>query len=420
MSSSSDDAGPTGGSSADVVRLAARIHKRLATAPHLPIPVAEHRRACEKMRKLRDALLDAGEPHARHRLPPAPKEVLLALTCAGVAVTRRLALGHEGDASDALRRTAGLLLALLVLAAGDTTVPAELRGTPDADSYDADGESRAEQMSGHASTVSEYERGALAQTLERASRVASGGFSCAPTPNPPPSVICDSVIWLLNHYAINTGMDELDGWAPLFFRCSAAAAARGLLDSIGQGSFVSMASASVVNDAQRRGERLLAVVSAAESEAGQTCLRDLQLSFLLPRAVVGVRRAVLLPREVNALVTKSHTAVLNAAHESALRGAEWEWRHSEDQLVRACALLAGLATLLNTDDIRKGDAFAGCVCLPFLETIPPEGDGVRLALLEDTDEWVAFRPARPEILARRPGFEGLADCVLILTSLLRR
>ena len=162
------------------------------------------------------------------------------------------------------------------------------------------------------------------------------------------------------------------------------------------------------------------LLSGASSRVPSQCLRDLLLSFQLPRAVVGVRRTILLPREVNVVITKEHTIELNDAHESALRGSDWEWKHSKQALTRACALLAGLAILLNRGDIRKDDAFAGFVSLPFLETLPPESDGVRLALLEDTGEWVAFKASKLEILVRRPGFRGLEDCVLVLTSLLKR
>lgn len=370
------------------------------------------------MQRLRDAMLGTVPEWERHRLAPAPREVLLALSCAGVAVTRRIALAHEGDSPTDLRRTAGLLLMLLVMATGDTTVPEDLRGTPDADSYDADGEHRGEEAGGFAQEVSDFESGTVEKTLDNASQTTRSidwQF-----PNPKPSDICDSVVWLLNHYSINTNMEELEKWAPLFFRNSAAAAARGLLDSAGTGDFVAISSAHVLNETQHREERLSAVVSAADSEAGQTCLRDLQLSFQLPREVVGVRRTILLPREVNVAITKNHTAVLNEAHESALRGSDWEWKHSKRALTRACALLAGLAILLNEGDVRKDDAFGGFVRLPFLETLAPTGDGVRLALIEDTAEWVAFKGSTPEVLVRRPGFRGLEDCVLVLTSLLKR
>lgn len=371
------------------------------------------------MQQLRDAVFDGVQENERHRMPPAPREVLLALSCAGVAVTRRISLGLEGDSPCDLKRTAGLLLMLLVVTTGDTTVPIDMRGTAEADNYDANGECRADETGGHEDEIRAYTNGTVKHTLDNA--LDTTRSSDLQFLNPTPSAICDSVVWLLNHYSINTSIEELEKTAPLFFRSSAAAAARGLLDSVGCGDFVSMSSATVLNEEEdRRAERLLSVVSAAESEAGQTCLRDLLLSFQLPRDVVGVRRTILLPREVNVVITKEHTVVLNDAHESALRGSEWEWKHSKDALTRACALLSGIAIILNQGDVRKDDAFGGSVCLPFLETLPPSGDGVRLALLEDTAEWVAFRASNLEVLVRRPGFNGLEDCVLVLTSMLRK
>lgn len=262
-SSSSGEVSATGDDAVDVVKLANRIHKRLAAPPHLPLPVAEHRRACEIMQRLRDALYHGVQEHERHRLPPAPKEVLLALACAGVSVTRRIAFDHEGDSVDDLRRTAGLLLVLLVIATGDVTVPEHVRGTPDADYYDTDGEERGAAMNGHATFVSEYEHGTVEKTLYNASELARS--SDWQFPNPKPSDICNSVVWLLNHYSINTSMEELEKWATLFFRSSAAAAAKGLLDSVGQGNFVSMSSAAVLNEEQHREERLLAVVRTTRS-----------------------------------------------------------------------------------------------------------------------------------------------------------
>lgn len=267
-SSSSGEVSATGDAAVDVVRLANRIHKRLAGPPHLALPVAEHRRACDAMQKLRDAMLGTVPEWERHRLAPAPREVLLALSCAGVAVTRRIAFAHEGDSPTDLKRTAGLLLMLLVMATGDTTVPEAVRGTPDADGYDADGELRGEEARGFTQEVNDFQSGTVERTLDNAAR--STRSSDWQFPNPKPSDICDSVVWLLNHHSINTSMEELEKWAPLFFRNSAAAAARGLLDSAGTGDFVAMSSAPVLNETQHREERLLAVVSAAESEAGQT------------------------------------------------------------------------------------------------------------------------------------------------------
>ena len=134
-----------------------------------------------------------------------------------------------------------------------------------------------------------------------------------------------------------------------------------------------------------------------------------------------MRRAVLLSRATNAEITKNHAVVLNSAHESALRAAEWEWSHNSSETVRMCALLAGLAVLLSAGDIRKEDAFAGRLSLPFFETLPPTASVTRITLLESTGEWICWQQSRGrvEVFARRAGHEGLLDCVLVFTSLLK-
>ena len=136
-----------------------------------------------------------------------------------------------------------------------------------------------------------------------------------------------------------------------------------------------------------------------------------------------MRRTVLLPRDTNVQITKHHAAALNAAHESALRGASWEWGHAQSSTVTMCALLAGVAILLNRDgDVRKDDAFAGRVALPFLETLPPARGQPRLALLPGTGDWVVWRQTASgatDVLLRKPGHDGFLDAVLIFTSLLK-
>ena len=53
-------------------------------------------------------------------------------------------------------------------------------------------------------------------------------------------------------------------------------------DSAGIGDFVAMSSAPALNETQHREERLLAVVSAAESEAGQTVRASSLRTLLFP------------------------------------------------------------------------------------------------------------------------------------------
>lgn len=382
------------------------------------MPIAAHYKATRAMARVQELL--------REQRTLAPSHTLLtALSCAGVAVVRRIGIAHEQDVAADLQTTLSLLLVLIVLATGDATVPAEYADHPDA--YDADGEERAAACGDYASCISSYESDSLSAVLEAAATACSTNADWGAVVNAPPEPedVCRAILWIISYRGRSFDLAAIWSLSVLFFRLSAAATATSLFESVAPGSFVSMSVGQALQDAHRD-ERLAAIVSAAESEAGQTVLRDLQLSFLLPRSVVGVRRAVLLPRATNAIITKDHAAVLNAAHESALRGAEWEWAHSTSPIVRMCALLAGLAVLVSkTGDIRKEDAFAGHVALPFLETLPPQSGVPRLALIEARGDWVCWRQragrqADIDVLVRRPGYEGLFDAVLVFSSVLNR
>ena len=146
-------------------------------------------------------------------------------------------------------------------------------------------------------------------------------------------------------------------------------------------------------------------------------LRDLILSFKLPRSVVGMRRTCLLSRESNRLATEQHSATLGVAHDAAMRGARWSWEKDADPTHRMCALLAGLAVQLCDDaqSVRKDDMCKGRVVLPFLETHAPSAGTVRLQLLEHSHEWVVYtldRKGKPKVRLRQRGFEGMVQAVL--------
>lgn len=146
--------------------------------------------------------------------------------------------------------------------------------------------------------------------------------------------------------------------------------------------------------------------------------RDLLLSFLLPASVVGVRRTLLLSREANKDATANYTSIVNDAHEAAMRGASHEFE-SGNQVSRACALLAGLAIVLcRGGDIRKSDAFAGRVALPFLQTVPASGHAIGVV----DSYWVCYslKTESPRIHLRKEGFDGLCGCVLFLSRKCRR
>ena len=150
-------------------------------------------------------------------------------------------------------------------------------------------------------------------------------------------------------------------------------------------------------------------------------LRDLILSFKLPRTAVGIRRTCLLSRESNRVATEQHPDVLGGAHDCAMRGARWSWEKDKDPVHKMCALLAGLAVQMcaNAQSVRKDDMFDGRVQLPFLETHPVEPGVTRLALLEHSHEWVVYSMSPkgvPTVKLRQQGFEGMVAAALQFVS----
>jgi hypothetical protein len=163
---------------------------------------------------------------------------------------------------------------------------------------------------------------------------------------------------------------------------------------------------------------LLSIAQAGESEAGQSILRDILLSFLLPARIIGVRRTLLMSRAASTAAGVDYADAVNQAHSVAMAGTEFIWERGTDELERACALLAGVAILTTRggeDPIRKQDAFVGRVNLPFFETSPPNAGVKRLALIPDQQRWVLYKIGKhgtPHVLCSLRGFEGLCDCLL--------
>jgi hypothetical protein len=152
-------------------------------------------------------------------------------------------------------------------------------------------------------------------------------------------------------------------------------------------------------------------------------LRDLILSFSLPARVVGVRRTPLLGREANRVATEQHTAELQEAHEAAMRGAEWSWKHDQNPTHKMCALLAGLCITFagrggSADAIRKKDAFRGRVHLPFLETAAARPGDLRISFVPHRHEWVVYTVGgggKPTVQLKHAGLEGLCQAALLAT-----
>ena len=405
MSDASSELGAAG-RKCTVAELAARLHRKAsAERVSLSLHLSIGRLLC----KLRDAIV-AGE---------ALKQTdAVRILCAGISFYRRHALGDVGDDEEDATDTIALLkqsatLIFVLLAAIESRALESARATVEA-ARDATlthvlvVPSRKRAASGDHDAAASDGAASDGAAWEMASQVTPGELTL--------NVLKIAASALTRPTGTGTGTGDLDALADIFFRSSAACMASRILLKDGGTDFVAL---SAQKSAVSREKRLLAFAQAGESEAGQSCLRDLLLSFLLPAKIIGVRRNLLLSRAASTTAGVDYADAVNSAHSCAMAGTEWIWNHGTSELERACALLAGIAVLVTRggdDPMRKQCAFLGRVSLPFLETSSP-ADGVkRLALLPDKRRWILYRispkTGKPALIASLCGFEGLCDCVL--------
>jgi hypothetical protein len=166
------------------------------------------------------------------------------------------------------------------------------------------------------------------------------------------------------------------------------------------------------------------IISAGESEIGQSVLRDLVTSFLVPRSILGTRKSLMLSRQVGERVAIEFPWVAAMAHETAMAGCKNTFENSKSELKRACALLSGLAILTTPgrgeDQGRKSVAFNGFLQLPFLETAPSTSTPGQtfLALVPASRSWSLYKvnAGKPEVLHSQKGLEGLICTALGLRN----
>lgn len=107
-----------------------------------------------------------------------------------------------------------------------------------------------------------------------------------------------------------------------------------------------------------------------------------------------------------------------------MRGAMWSYEEDSDEIHKIASLLAGFALVMvkNKDEVRKGNAFNGRVCLPFLDTPPPPPSVTRLALLPETGEWLVYSldsSGKPKVRCKKAGYTGFCEGLLLVSKLLR-
>ena len=401
MSDVSSELGAAGRKRA-VSELASRLHRKAASER---LSLSAHLSIGRLLCKLRDAIV-AGEELG--------KQEAVKILCAGISFYRRHTLGEvqeeDEDSSETialLRQSATLIFVLLAAVELRSNGPSDLKSAQE--------------------VVEAANLATLANVLELPSRKrAAPGDDAAAEGGPSWEAVATQVtpgeltlnVLKLGARALSraTPPSALHAHADTFFRASAAGMASRILLKEGNVDFKALSTQK--NDVPRE-KRLLAMAQAGESEAGQSCLRDILLSFLLPPTIIGVRRNLLLSRAASTAAGVDYAEAVNTAHSVAMAGTEWIWMHGTSELERGCALLAGIAVLITRggeDPIRKQDAFMGRMSFPWLETTAP-ADGVkRLALLPEKKRWIVYKidpkSGKPVLICSLRGFEGLCDCLL--------
>lgn len=204
--------------------------------------------------------------------------------------------------------------------------------------------------------------------------------------------------------------------------------------------FCSLSVGAMLEEAnpEMKEKRLRGIVDGADSEVGQQArrleiqwhtlsnltvcsfpqvLRDLILSFLLPRELLGTRKTLLLTREASKRAGVEHGLLLSQAHDAAMRGAPYSYSDDENDVHKICALLAGLAMLqlakAKNADVRIATPFDGIVQIGFLE-LTPCAHKKRLVYDEEVDTWRVYSQSPLTVHARGAGLDGLRACILDL------
>jgi len=270
MSSSSESStrSSADGGEADLSKLALRVRKKLGTPTTETMAVADHRKGTEAMLRMRDLLLSADEPVAG--------DVKMSLTCAGIAVQRRVAVGDAMLPAelDQLMTTMALLFVLVVLCNGDPPRPSGAGSSDDdMDCGECDPEGRAAEESDQAIAIAAWEASNVVSDLNATDGSDADGWTAALRA---PGSLCQTCLAQAARRSHEMSLGELANMGALFFRTSARALASSLFDQAGYSAddgsaFLTLETVGFMAQANNNlDERLMAITDCAESEAGQT------------------------------------------------------------------------------------------------------------------------------------------------------
>ena len=376
-----DAGGEDAGEDANVLAIAMRALKNLKTATEQQ-SVRAHKRAVGKLCLLKTRLEASDD---------LSKDVAQVLVSAGAMINRAVTFATNDDDASDLSITLSLIFGLVVLC----------RTCPPARSE--------EELDGLKKTIADYNAFTLA---------------------------CDRSDYVPHHVAAGAMLrlwSTPDGVEPTaiarhaaqrFFRATSAAMFLQKIleaadddDDDDDSMFCSLSVGAVLEEAnpELKEKKLQSIVDGADSEVGQQVLRDLILSFLLPRELLGARKTLLLPREASKRAGVEHGMLLSQAHDAAMRGAPWSFSDDENVIHKICALLAGLAMLqlakLKEADVRLATPFSGLLQIGFLELLPCS-EKKRLVYDEELDLWRVYSQNPLTIHARGAGLDGLKACML--------
>ena len=206
-----------------------------------------------------------------------------------------------------------------------------------------------------------------------------------------------------------------------------------------------------------------ALAECADAELGQQVLRELIVTFYLPRAACPPRKSVFLERNAMRRAEKEHANVLNHAYRTALQGPLNVWEkgvlcdngdanammrsdfldeqtkherqralaseaeHGGDDdlskwyLERACVMLSAIAVNVYKDtiDARRRDAFGGVVEMPCFQRSDPLFHKCAPRLLLHNDVWTCYGQTERgslEVHVKGCGLNALVACTACMVA----